>query len=270
MTEPKPRRFQFSLRTLLLFVAACALGVGVTIFIYENYVVGPAKDSQAGVQLAAMINAYLEDNQCAWPTGWDDLEGYYLVNGLPRVGGMCTFEEVRDCWAVDFRADPVELAQAQPRPGGAPFEVIRQRHRRRVGFPQWEPNSRVLRKLRQLAARQTAAMIVEYLKANNNTWPRSWEDLQKSYPQAVRMKKEGSEAEIGEHYTSFEQARGCMVVDFDARAIELAKAQTTGGRPPFHVVRPRREEPLSDARSQAVRQANLIIYEYLRTRNQTN
>jgi len=249
MTPSKPRPFQFSLSVLLAFVAVCALALGGWRW-WHDKTVGSRQDSYAAVQIAAMVNAYLEANEGTWPGSWDDLQPFYRVNGSVTGHDRCSFEEVRDSWGIDFHADPVELARAKPNPKGPPFRAIYQRHRRPLDFPEWEPNVRIHVRLRGLAGLQVAAMVIEYMKANGGAWPGNWEDLRRHYPSAVRPQ--------GGHWCSFELARGCMEVDFNADPAELARAEFHWSKLPFRVVYPQQGKAYPGGWD-----PNRKIYEYL-------
>ncbi|OHB66686.1 MAG: hypothetical protein A2V70_14285 [Planctomycetes bacterium RBG_13_63_9] len=71
-------------------------------------------------------------------------------------------------------------------------------------------------------------MVIEYLKANGGAWPRNWDDLRNCY--------ETARNDQGRHYCSFEQARACMAVDFEADPKVLAQAKSLHGERPFCVV----------------------------------
>lgn len=258
-TKPKRRRFQFSLRTLLISVGVCALGIGVAEFCYHRYLAGPVKDSRAALQLAAMLNAHLDAKGCAWPQSWDELREFYRGNGRVRGGDYCTFAEVRDCWIIDFRADPIELARARPRVGEPPFRALRQRRNRRMAYPQWDPNLRIHWRLRGHAGLQVAAMVIRHLEASRGAWPTSWEDLKKEYPRALKPE--------GGHYCSYEQARGCMVVDFDADPAEFARAKGRLDRPPFRVIYPRFGYPGEEETCGGAFDPNQRIFAYLKSRS---
>ena len=227
MGKSKRGRFQYSLSTLFVLIAACAVILGVVRFVHQRRQ-GSLKDSFTGVQVAAMINAYLDANQCAWPKSWNDLKEFYRIHHMIAGGGRHTFAEVRDSWVIDFDADPVELARTKSNPGQPPFHVVRQRHRRPLALPEFDPNLRILWRIRRNAGAQVAAMVIEYMKANDNTWPKSWEDLRRYYDVVLNQ--------AGSHYCPFELARGCVVVDFKADPAELAQAKPPPGERPFLVV----------------------------------
>jgi len=250
MTEPKSRPFQFSLSGLLAFVVVCAMILSAWRW-WQYEEVFPLKDAHAGIQVAAMINAYLNANESAWPKSWDDLREFYRVKGIVSGSDYCTFEEVRESWAVDFDVDPVELAQAKTVPEEPPFRVIYPRHRRPSIRPEWEPNVRVYTRLRGFAGLQVGAMVIEYMKANGRAWPGNWDDLRASYPSALKPK--------GGHYCSFEMAQGVMEVDFTADPAELALvAKPRGIESPFLVVYARHGETYPGSWD-----PNRLIFKYL-------
>jgi hypothetical protein len=227
MGDSKPRRFQFSLRALLVLVAICALLLGTGRLLYD-YRIGSSKDSYTGLQLAAMVNAYLDAHECAWPRDWEDLREFSQVYRRADGSSYYTFAEVQDCWDIDFQANPVELAATKLTLGQPPFHAIYQRHRRPLAFPEWEPNLRVYWRLRRQAGAQVAAMVIQYMKANNGAWPKNWDQLHDIYPTALN--------EEGRHYCSFQQAKACVAVDFDADPQELARAKPPSGKRPFRVI----------------------------------
>jgi hypothetical protein len=256
MSDHKLGRFQFTLRVLLVFVALCGAGLGAGKYLYSYYVLGPVKDSHTAVQLSAMICAYLDANSCRWPKRWEDLREFFPAGGL--VGGKdpVTFSDVRSCWNVDFGADPIQLAQQRPRTDGPPFRVIWQRCRRRLAYPHLDPNLRVFWRLRSNAGLQVAAMIIEFMEAEDGTWPSSWDDLYLVYPVALN--------EHQKPYCPFAQARGCIEVEFKADPAKLAKANPRPNQAPFRVVFPRHKEP--DRRYDThpgQRDPNQRIYDYL-------
>lgn len=253
MEKPKRRPFQFSLGALLFLVAACAVVFGVARWRYFEQL-ARVRDSHAAIGIAAMINTYMDANEGRWPASWDDLRPFYKINGIVTGTDYCTFEEIRESWDVDFEADPAELARVEHTPGVAPFHAITQRHARPMSHPEWEPNVRVYHHLRGYAGLQTAAMIIEYLKANDDAWPDDWEDLRRVYPAAVKPN--------GNHYCSFELARGCMEIDFEADPVELAKARPQPGELPFRVV-----SPVDDEARPGGWEPNQRIFEYLTSRS---
>ena len=68
-------------------------------------------------------------------------------------------------------------------------------------------------------------------------------------------------------YCSFEQARGCMEVDFRADPAELAQATPHLNKPPFRVVYPRYRDPVASEVLRGGWDPNQRIFEYLQSRN---
>jgi len=248
MEESKPRRFQFSLQALLISIAVCALLLGLWQRYNQSY--GPLQDSYTALQVAAMIGDYLEANECTWPKRWEDLHKFYRADAPP--GG--SFAEVRDSWIIDFNADPLKLARAELHPGEPPFHAIRQRYRRPMTNPHWDPNLRVYWRLRRNAGAEVAAMVIEYMKANQDAWPGNWDDLRKYHDVALKPD--------GDHYCSFELARACIAVDFKADPAELAAAKPRRGEQPFRVVYQR-----TGRTGKGYWDPNQRIFEYLTSRN---
>ena len=69
----------------------------------------------------------------------------------------------------------------------------------------------------------------------------------------------------GGHYCPYEQARGCMVVDFGADPARLAQAKPHPSRPPFRVVYPRYRYPREGELRQGTWDPNQRIFEYLKS-----
>lgn len=237
------------MRVLLGIVAVGALLIGLP-YLVPNRPDASLRDSQAGRQAAALVQAYLMANECAWPTGWEDLRP--LHEKEKRIVGtdLYPFDEIRERWEIDFEAAPVQLAGVPYPAGRPPFNVLRQRDGRPT-YPGWEPNLRVYWCLRTNAGRQAAAMVIEHLKANRGQWPRSWDDLKAAFDTAVK--------EDGKHHCSFEQVRACVEIDFDADPDELAKAAPRNGERPFRVIYQQ-----TGRTTRGIWDPNQEVFEYLR------
>lgn len=96
-----------------------------------------------------------------------------------------------------------------------------------------------------------ADMVVEHLRANEQEWPRSWEDLQDDYETCV--------SRSGQPWT-FEQLRSRVTVDFNADVEKLRASAKEDSEPDFRVIW------LSDGRDDHLgrREPNTIIFDYLR------
>src|SRR5690606_36269821 len=81
------------------------------------------------------------------------------------------------------------------------------------------------------AGLQLSAMLVEYMKANDDQWPRDWEDLRPYY--AVALENGGSD------YCTFDQIRACMWVDFSVDPSRIRDALNDSEEPSDRFISPR-------------------------------
>ena len=71
-------------------------------------------------------------------------------------------------------------------------------------------------------------MVTEHLKANENEWPRSWDDLRDDYDTCV--------ARSGQPWT-FDEIRRRVTIDFDVNTNELLEHARGKFEPNFSVIR---------------------------------
>jgi hypothetical protein len=100
-----------------------------------------------------------------------------------------------------------------------------------------------------------ADMVVLHLEANDQKWPKSWDELRDDYETCVRRSGPA---------WSYEELTSGVMIDWDADPLSLKSAVQQAGRPPFRVLW------LSDGSSShwESREPNQIIWEYLQTRSQ--
>ena len=93
-------------------------------------------------------------------------------------------------------------------------------------------------------------MVTEHLKANENDWPQSWDDLRDDYETCV--------ARSGQPWT-FDEIRHRVTIDFNVNTNELLENGRELTEPNFSVIR------LSDGTDShwEGREPNLIIFNYL-------
>jgi hypothetical protein len=111
-------------------------------------------------------------------------------------------------------------------------------------------------------------LIVEHLKRNTNAWPASWNDLELTYR---HLEKEHSELRTNEAgvrriwdirmYSTIEEMRSRLQVDWNANVSNLAKAPFTDPVRPFRIVR------LLDGKGThwSGAEPNATIWKYLQT-----
>ncbi|MEK6234821.1 MAG: hypothetical protein N2C14_08920, partial [Planctomycetales bacterium] len=123
-------------------VVLCGLLVGGAWFV-NHKIDAVIRNAYAVWWVADMIIVYMEDNDNAWPQGWDDLHKPYekLVERSRRAW---TFEELRARVEVDWDADPSVLADASPVEGEPPFRVIWLRDGTSSHWSGREPNRMIL------------------------------------------------------------------------------------------------------------------------------
>jgi hypothetical protein len=70
-------------------------------------------------------------------------------------------------------------------------------------------------------------MVVEHLRANNDNWPKNWDDLTDDYQTCV--------ANTGAQPWEFDELRNRVKIDWDADPTELVEQQSEG-KPQFKVI----------------------------------
>ena len=108
-------------RKTLAAVVVAALVVGGGWFAYR-YARTVVHDSYAVWWVADLTIEHLKANDGAWPKGWDDLSDDYETFTATH-GRPWSFEELRSRVAVDWNADPKQLATLAA--NGEKFRVIR-------------------------------------------------------------------------------------------------------------------------------------------------
>ena len=81
------------------------------------------RDAYAVWWVANMVVEHLKANGDAWPKNWEDLRDDYQTC-VKRSGQPWSFEELRSRVAVDWQADPSELAVLANGRSIPPFRVI--------------------------------------------------------------------------------------------------------------------------------------------------
>ena len=102
--------------------------------------------------VADMVIHHMEENNDAWPSGWEDLKGDY--EALTKRSRPWTLEELSQWAEVDWSADPKVLA-AKARAGEPPVRVICARNHPDTCWQGREPNE----------------MIFQYFKEKGTTRP---------------------------------------------------------------------------------------------------
>ena len=72
-----------------------------------------------------------------------------------------------------------------------------------------------------------AAMVIEYMKSNQNEWPSSWEDLRAPYETLAAPQN---------YPWSFEEIQQRLTIDWKVDPNELATANPDSNGPPFRVI----------------------------------
>ena len=72
-----------------------------------------------------------------------------------------------------------------------------------------------------------SAMIIDYMKAHDDAWPRGWDDLRDPYEEPAKAQN---------YPWSFEELQSRVAVDWKARPEILRKMKPEDGRPPFCVI----------------------------------
>lgn len=72
-----------------------------------------------------------------------------------------------------------------------------------------------------------SALVVEYMKENDDQWPRSWDDLRDPYETLAAPQN---------YPWSFEELKERVAIDWQADPAALKDAANSGKRPPFRVI----------------------------------
>lgn len=101
------------------------------------------------------------------------------------------------------------------------------------------------------AMERTGGLIVEHLRANDNAWPKGWEDLRDDFGAANAASRTSF---------TFEELQQRIEIDWDADPVALAKVKPSSDKPPFRVV------GIRDGKDVAwgATEPNRMIHEYLR------
>ena len=70
-------------------------------------------------------------------------------------------------------------------------------------------------------------MVVEHLRANNDEWPKNWDDLTDDYQTCI--------ANAGAQPWDFDELRNRVKIDWNADPVKLAEQQS-GSEPGFNVI----------------------------------
>jgi hypothetical protein len=99
-----------------------------------------------------------------------------------------------------------------------------------------------------------AAMVISYMEWNEGSWPRDWEDLKVPYEISV--------GESGRVFSSLDELRTRVAIDFAADPAELSKVREAKGERPFRVIYLRNGKD----HYWMGNEPNLMILQYLRER----
>lgn len=158
----KPRRHEgilkvrFSLRKMLLLVAVCCVAAFIGDYIRRAATYG-VSDAYAEMTAVRLLIAYMNENDGAWPSDWQQLEAYYAwASWNPTM----PFEEFQDRIWIDFQANADLMRKAAQSHERSDYNVVFAQQR--TGF-HFEPGPN--------------QMIHDYLreKYKENTRPKSAE-----------------------------------------------------------------------------------------------
>ncbi|MEX2308221.1 MAG: hypothetical protein WD738_11540 [Pirellulales bacterium] len=112
------------MRRVGLKIVACILVValGVGGWAIHRSMEG-VRNAYAVWWVADMVVEHLKANNGAWPRNWDELRDDYQTC-VERSGQPWSFEELQNRVAIDWRADPSQLAALANRDFTPPFCVI--------------------------------------------------------------------------------------------------------------------------------------------------
>ncbi len=141
------------LRKGLLSVLGCAVIVAVAGLGYSIYqAFNSVPDAYAQWWVADMVIEHMEQNQGAWPNGWEELREPHRVlverSGQPPL----SFDKLRARVAIDFDADTATLVRVS-QGKEPPFRVVNLRSGRETHWKGKEPNQMILDYLKQRAGR---------------------------------------------------------------------------------------------------------------------
>jgi hypothetical protein len=137
---------------ILLLTCALVGTVAYLAFCLYGLVKEQALDCYAQWWVADMVIDHMQRNDGAWPSSWEDLrESYEVFAG--RFGQLQSFEDLQRRCAIDFEADPQQLATVKKGGEGPPFRVIWLRNGKGMCWSGHEPNQMILDYLLERAAR---------------------------------------------------------------------------------------------------------------------
>ena len=137
-----------------ILVGACALIAGIICVGFSFYEMATEGivDCYAQEWVAEMVIDHMDRNDGAWPKSWDDLiESYEILAG--RMGQPWSFDELRHRCAIDFDAQPQQLASGTIDGEKPPFRVIWLRNGKKRHWAGLEPNRMILDYLARRTAR---------------------------------------------------------------------------------------------------------------------
>ncbi len=139
MSESRKR--QFSLRRML--VAVAILSVVFSLLLFAKRVIDVPFDAYKNWAMGDLIIAFMEENDGAWPSDWDELKPTCDKLGGQMIGGE-TFESLRRAVAIDFDFDPESVADSIDDSDTEPdFRVIWLKNGSTAHYEGDEPNQRV-------------------------------------------------------------------------------------------------------------------------------
>jgi|GEM_PF-3497793 len=122
--------------------------LGLLIYSGWEYVSRTIPELYAQEWVADLLITHMRLNDGQWPASWDDLEEAFQINAA-RAGQPWTFDDLRERVAIDFSADPNELARSVLQDGKVPFRVVWLRSGDHHHWAGGEPNLMVWRYLQK-------------------------------------------------------------------------------------------------------------------------
>ena len=138
-----PRMNRTHIGCLGAIVLALVL-VGGGIWWAYHISISAIRNSYAVWWVADIVVVHMQQNDGAWPRGWEDLRKPYQTRIERTRDQAWTFEELRGRVEIDWAADPTKLAQATPVKDKPPFRVIWLRDGSSVYWQGKEPNRMIL------------------------------------------------------------------------------------------------------------------------------